>query len=234
MPTKGLAVGRADSGPPSDPPTRRRGAQLEAALLDAAWAELAAVGYGAFTMEGVAARAKTSRAVLYRRWPNRPDLAIAAIRRQAKLGADGIPDTGTLRGDVLALLRHVSARAGELAGVISFLVAGYFDETGTSAAAVRERELTGEPTAMEIVLDRAAARGEIDPGRLSPRIASLPLDLLRHDLIMNRAPASDDTLIEIIDRLFLPLVLADQPERAEGHDRGERDNHALRPGRGSR
>ena len=82
-----------------------------------------------------------------------------------------------------------------------------------SAAGVRERELTGEPTAMEILLDRAVARGEIDPGRLSPRIASLPLDLVRHDLIMNRAPAPDKTLVEIVDRIFLPLVLAGRPEQ---------------------
>ncbi|HKM56081.1 MAG TPA: TetR-like C-terminal domain-containing protein [Isosphaeraceae bacterium] len=87
------------------------------------------------------------------------------------------------------------------------------DETGMSAAGVRERELTGEPTAMEILLDRAVARGEIDPGRLSPRIASLPLDLVRHDLIMNRAPAPDKTLVEIVDRIFLPLVLAGRPEQ---------------------
>src|SRR5208282_3723220 len=51
------------------------------------------------------------------------------------------------------------------------------------------------------------------PGRLSPRIASLPLDLVRHDLIMNRAPAPDKTLVEIVDRIFLPLVLAGRPEQ---------------------
>ena len=60
--------------------------------------------------------------------------------------------------------------------------------------------------AMQIVLDRAVARGEIDPGRLSPRIASLPLDLVRHDLIMNRSPVPDPALIEIVDRVFLPLL----------------------------
>ena len=63
------------------PPTRRRGSTLEAALLQAAWDELTEAGYAAFTMEGVAARAKTSRAVLYRRWPNRPQLVVAALGR---------------------------------------------------------------------------------------------------------------------------------------------------------
>jgi hypothetical protein len=66
---------------------------------------------------------------------------------------------------------------------------------------------------MAAIIQRAVERGEIDPGRLSPRIASLPLDLARHDLIMNRAPVPDKTLTGIVDRLFLPLVLAGRPRR---------------------
>jgi AcrR family transcriptional regulator len=213
MPSKEISTSQPGSGRAPGPATRRRGTQLEAALLDAAWAELTEVGYSAFTMEGVATRAKTSRAVLYRRWSNRSDLAIAAIRRQTKLAVVDIPDTGTLRDDVLALLRHASARFGEIAGVFSFLIADYFKETGMSAAVLRERALAGEPTAWQIVLDRAAARGEIDPDVLSPRIASLPLDLVRHDVIMNRSSVPDKTLVEIVDRIFLPLVLADRPRR---------------------
>ncbi len=136
---------------------------------------------------------------------------MAAIRHHTKLAVTEIPDTGTLRGDVLALLRHASTSVSELTGVISFLIAGYFDETGLPAAILRERALAGEPTAMQIVLDRAVARGEINPGRLSPRVASLPLDLVRHDLIMNRSPVPDRALIEIVDTLFLPLLRPNPP-----------------------
>ena len=213
MPSKEISTSQPGSGRTPAPATRRRGTQLEVALLDAAWAELTEVGYSAFTMEGVATRAKTSRAVLYRRWSNRSSLAIAAIRRQTKLAVVDIPDTGTLRDDALALLRHASARFGEVAGVFSFLIADHFNETGMSAAVLRERALAGEPTAWQIVLDRAVARGEIDPDVLSPRIASLPLDLVRHDVIMNRSSVPDKTLVEIVDRIFLPLVFADRPRR---------------------
>ena len=48
---------------------------------------------------------------------------------------------------------------------------------------------------------RAVERGEVDPRRLTPHIATLPVDLVRHDLIMNQAPVPDDTLIEIVDRI---------------------------------
>jgi AcrR family transcriptional regulator len=215
MPAKEAPPGRAGSGRAPGSPTRRRGARLEAALLEAAWDELTSVGYGAFTMEGVAVRAKTSRAVLYRRWSNRPELAMVAIRHRTRLATVDIPDTGTLRDDVLALLRQMSARVDEVIGVVSFLITDYFNETGLPAAVLRERALAGEPTAMQIVLDRAVARGEIEADRLSPRIASLPLDLVRHDVIMNRSLAPDDALVEIVDRIFLPLVLADQPNRAD-------------------
>ncbi len=206
MTAKVTTTGRSGSRRKKGPATRRRGAELEAALLDAAWGELTTVGYGAFTMEGVAARAKTSRAVLYRRWPNRTGLAIAAIQHRTQLAAAEIPDTGNLREDVLALLRHLSVRGGEVVGVFSFLVADYFDQTGLSLAELRERALAGRPTAMQVVLDRAVARGEVEPGRFSPRVASLPVDLVRHDLIMSRAPLPDEALIEIVDEIFLPLL----------------------------
>jgi AcrR family transcriptional regulator len=70
-------------------------------------------GYVGLTMEAVADRAGISRAVLYRRWRNRPELVIAAMRRHRPMLSGEVPDTGTLRGDVLAVLRRVSAQLAE-------------------------------------------------------------------------------------------------------------------------
>ena len=205
------ANGSVNGGVPATrgagPATRRRGPKLEAALLQAAWDELTEVGYAAFTMEGVAVRAGTSRAVLYRRWPNRPELVVAALQHHSGSDPFQVPDTGSLRDDLLAVLRHLSTQAGELVGVLSFLIADSFNGVGLSPAVLRERALAGTAKGgTALVIERAIARGEIDPARLSPRLRALPVDLVRHDLIMTQEPVPDATLIEIVDRIFLPLV----------------------------
>jgi AcrR family transcriptional regulator len=198
------ASGRDQHG--SAPARRRRGAALDEALLEAAWEELSAVGYPRFTLDGVAARAGTSRPVLARRWSNRAELIIAAVRHRASSATPDLPDTGTLRGDVLTVLRQMSAGVSEVAGMLTFLFADYFSATGLPPSEIRERAIAGRGSIMTAIIERAVGRGEIDPDRLTPHIVSLPVDLVRHDLIMNLAPVPDETLIEIVDRIFLPLV----------------------------
>jgi AcrR family transcriptional regulator len=190
---------------------RRRGAALETALLEAAWDEMRAVGYPGFTLDGVAARAGTSRSVISRRWPSRAELLVAAIRHHTSFAALEPPDTGTLRGDVLALLRQMSEGVGEIAGVLSFLVADHFNATGLPPSDLRARAIAGDTDVMATILQRAVERGEIKADHVSPRIASLPVDLVRHDLIMTQAPVPDDTLAEIVDRIFLPLLRPAKP-----------------------
>ena len=86
---------------------RRRGAALEEALLDAAWTELTERGYDDMTIEAVAVRAGTSRAVLYRRWPNKQELVLAALEHEVRKDVVVAPDTGSLRGDVIELLQQI-------------------------------------------------------------------------------------------------------------------------------
>lgn len=62
------------------------------------------------------------------------------------------------------------------------------------------------PEVMMVILRRAAERGEVRLEKVTPRVASLPGDLLRHHLLITRAPPSDAFLAEIVDDIFLPLV----------------------------
>ncbi|MGK5638539.1 TetR/AcrR family transcriptional regulator [Streptomyces sp. URMC 126] len=185
---------------------RRRGAELEAALLEAAWDELVAVGYEGLTYEAVAARAGTSRPVLYRRWPAKRELVLAALGHRTPPLPDAPPDTGELRGDVLAVLRLVVRRMAELAPVRQVLAAETDRGTDLSAyLASRNRDPGGDW--MRTVLDRAARRGELAPAAPLPdRLVTLPVVLTVHDLLVaHRTPAEAD-LEEIVDELFLPLV----------------------------
>ena len=185
--------------------TRRRGEALEHALLDAAWAELQAAGYAGLTMEAVADRAGTSRAVLYRRWRNRPELVLAVIRRHRPLLSGEIPDTGSLRDDVLALLRRMSARLAEIGPETVYGLLGDYLSDADMFARSRDQLLTISTEVMETILKRAAGRGEARAG-VENRIATLPTALFRNELFLARTPPSEGTLVEIVDDVFLPLV----------------------------
>ena len=176
--------------------------------LDAAWDELVERGYGRFTIDGVAARAGTSRPVIYRRWPTQSELAIAAIRHHGRNQPVATPDTGSVRGDLIALLRDASTSRSDVAVLISVQMGEYFAETGRAPADLRAEFLSGrqQPFGIDEVLRRGVERGEIDPERLTPRIATVALDLLRHEMLMTLQPVSEETIAEIVDDIFLPLV----------------------------
>ena len=186
-------------------PRRRRGAELEQALLDAAWAELAETGYSAMTYEGVASRAGTSRPVLYRRWPTKPELVRAAITDHYRQNPVTLPDTGSLRGDVVELLTAFGSQRADAVAVMTVRLSAYFEETGTQLADLRSSIIGGAPPTIAVLLERAADRGEIPTAALHPRVVSLPLDLLRNEMVFG-PPLAPETVASIVDAVFLPLV----------------------------
>lgn len=185
---------------------RRRGAVLEDALLEATWQELCDVGYAALTIDAVANRGKTSRPVIYRRWATKADLVLAAVERALHREDIALPDTGSLRGDLIALMRLANQRTAPSAVTLTYYLGPYFQETGTSPRDLREAILGNRATSAEAIVDRAAERGEIDPDRLTPRLRTLAFDLYRHEALMTLAPVPDDVIEEILDEVFLPLV----------------------------
>lgn len=185
---------------------RRRGRALEEALLDAAWAELAERGYDDFTIDAVAARAGTSRAVLYRRWPGKQELVLAALLYEVGKDIVVTPDTGSLRGDVIALLRQANKVRVGLATQMFSRLGGFYRQTGTSLAELSAFVQGGRDALLEQAIQRAIDRGEIDPERVTERIARLPVDLFRHEVLMTLKPLSDEAIQEIVDTIFLPLL----------------------------
>jgi AcrR family transcriptional regulator len=185
---------------------RRRGTDLEEAILEAAWDELIAVGYAHLTVDGVAARARTSKAVLYRRWSNLPSLVLAAMRHHGPILAGPVPDTGSLRGDVLALLSRISNRfAARGLKVMYSLLPEYFQDDELFSYLQTNTRQVGSDVMMTI-LRRAAERGEVQLDTIPPYVATLPIDLMRHELLVTRAAASQEAVLAIVDGIFLPLV----------------------------
>jgi AcrR family transcriptional regulator len=183
-------------------------------VLAAAWDELVDVGFASLTMESVAARARTGVAVLYRRWSNKDDLVMATLQHYGRTRRIEIPDTGTLRGDMLALLGNVSDGRTSFTAVITATFAGLLAGSGLTPAQVRERIMDDRPFWSDEIYRRAQARGEIDLDRIPPAVLAMPFDLMRHDLLMTLRPVTPERIRSIVDDLFLPLVKADRAIRS--------------------
>ncbi len=186
---------------------RRRGEELEGAILGAAWDELSEAGFADLTMESVAARARTGVAVLYRRWANKDALTLAAIAHRGRSHPVVIPDTGSLRGDLLALIAGFGDDRMAFATVVGAAFAGLLQSTGMTPAQVRDQLLADQPRRSAEVFRRAHARGEIDLDTIPADVLEMPFDLMRHDLLMRLKPLSPERISSIVDDMFLPLVV---------------------------
>src|SRR4051812_8267090 len=116
---------------------RRHGAELQTALLDAACDELVEQGYDAFTIDAVAVRERPSRAGLYRRCPPKPDPGKAAIASPPIQQSLEIPDTGTIRGGLIAFMRLANGSRAQQGLVLITRLGAFFSDAGTSLTELR-------------------------------------------------------------------------------------------------
>jgi len=184
---------------------RRHGEELREAICDAVLAELGEHGYAGLTMDGVAARAHTGKATLYRRWPSKVELVAAALE-SAMPRVEVLADRGDLRAELVNVLRQVAdgmaSPSGEAArGLVAELV-----RSPALAQAVRPLLIDTSLAPMLEVLRRAAVRGEIPVTALTPRYASIGTDLLRQHGLINGTPIPDEVIAEIVDDVLLPLL----------------------------
>jgi AcrR family transcriptional regulator len=192
----------------ADPPRYRlgrpRSEAVDSAIESAVLELLVDEGYAGVTMEGVAARAGVGKASLYRRWPTKEQLVIAAVVHRCG-EHDTAPDTGSLRGDVTAYCRQVLDKLRRHGAILRAVNA----ETARNPAldeSFRTTFLQQRRAQVREVLTRAVDRGELPQGADLELLGDLGAALLWHRLTVTGAPLSDD----LPDRIAALIASAHQ------------------------
>ncbi|GGP18303.1 TetR/AcrR family transcriptional regulator [Nonomuraea glycinis] len=189
---------------------RRRGEALNSAIFQATLDELAEGGYAQLTMERVAERARASKASLYRRWPTRIALVMAAVYHTLP-DLVSVPDTGSLREDLLAVLRRSSAA---LAGPAGEAMRGLLSEVlrdESVARTFRENSQGASRKLMAEIARRAVERGEIDPAAVTPRRLDSGQALIRQYFLFHGPPIPDRLIVDVVDEVMVPLLVSAGP-----------------------
>ncbi len=186
---------------------RRRDHTRDPEILDAAIEVLAEHGYDRMTIDMVAATAKAGKATLYRRWSSKAELVIDAVAcmKRAQSPAD-LPDTGTLRGDLLALIRPQSLEQSErtmrvMGGLVSMLA-----RDPQLADAVNEAMTEPRVRVNRALMQRAIDRGEIRADADLATIAHIAPSMTAYRTLVQRLPVDRDFLVGIIDGIVLPAL----------------------------
>ena len=206
----------AGSGPQTGGPAkehkrgRPRSKLADSAILRAATDLMAERGLGGMSIEEVACRAGVGKATIYRRWPSRGALALEAFLAEF-LGQQPLPDTGTLRGDLLAALRAwIRSVTQTSAGpMLSGLIAEVQQDRAL-AAAWRDRVVEMLRAQHAIMLDRAISRGEIPADTDKEVVLDLLYGSAYHRLLHGHRPLTDQFARRVVD-LIVAALTADRP-----------------------
>ncbi|MDR8410088.1 TetR/AcrR family transcriptional regulator [Nonomuraea sp. 3-1Str] len=182
----------------------RGGPAREAELLGAALDVLRETGYDRLSVDVVAARARASRQTVYRRWPSKAELVVAAFVNAASPLPEA-PDTGSLRGDLLALMEFLVAELEPLGDVVAGLV-GEIRHNTELAAAVDRHYVAGRRRLAMRVFERAWERGELAAAADTELLWQLgPATLFFRGLITGE-PVDGDLARRLVDHVILPLA----------------------------
>ena len=174
----------------------------EQEILDAALTVLAETGYDRLTMDAVAAQAKASKATLYRRWSSKPELVVEAVCSHKAHPAP--PDTGTLRGDLMAAHCGMGGLGDPRATAVQAAVVTAMARDQEFAATYRREFLAPKQAASRILFERARARGEIsDEVDLDLLVPALPGIVLHRVFLLGDA-ATPELITRVIDQIILP------------------------------
>ncbi len=202
-------VDLVEAAPIEDGPSklgRKRDHTRDPEILDAALEVLSEEGYDGMTVEMVATRAKAGKATLYRRWPSKSELVLDAVACMKSVDLDQLPDTGTLRGDLVAMIKAPSIKDAEkklriMAGLVSLLER----EPGLADAAHRTI-VAPRVEVNRILFQRAIDRGEIARSVDIELLSNVSSAMANYRTLILRKPVDRDFLISIIDGVILPAV----------------------------
>jgi AcrR family transcriptional regulator len=184
---------------------RRLDTSRDSAILRAALEALAECGYDRLTMDDVAARAHAGKGALYRRWPSKAALVVdAVVAWRQEFAPLSIPDTGSLRGDVEAVIANVpTTDVGQVALIVGLATAASRDPE--LRAALSEHVLQRPRRAIREMLDRAVERGEIPRDRVLDLVPDviIGLNALR---VLTGADADRAFFRRVFDEVVYPLV----------------------------
>jgi AcrR family transcriptional regulator len=187
-------------------PSPSRGEARERAILDAARELIVEIGYDRITVDAIAQRAGASKATMYRRWPGKAELVADALQRTAADAAPGIPDTGSLRGDLLATVgdigrSFVGERGPSLLGLTEAI---RHDATLRDVVRTQVRARSEEVGAL--IGARAAARTETGRPDAVGRLIGLAFAELFLATLLEGQPPSHADQERLVDDVLLPLL----------------------------
>jgi AcrR family transcriptional regulator len=187
---------------------RKRDHTRDPEILAAALDVLAETGYDGMTVDMVAARAKAGKATLYRRWPSKAELVIDAVAcmKNRDIDYDQLPDTGTLRGDLIAMIKPHSIEDSEhklkvMAGLMSML-----SRAPELAQAANKAIIEPRATVNAILMRRAVERGEISVNVDIETLSLITPSMVVYRVLIQQRQVDRAFLVSLIDNILLPAV----------------------------
>lgn len=187
---------------------RRRDHTRDPEILAAALDVLAEEGYEGMTIDMVAARARAGKATLYRRWASKGELVVDAVAcmKRADIPFDDLPDTGTLRGDLIAMIKPRTIDDGEKKLQIMAGLASMLSRSPELAEAIDRAIIEPRAEVNRILLRRAIARGEVSADCDVDTLALIAPSMAAYRVLLRQKPVDREFLISLIDGVVLPAA----------------------------
>jgi AcrR family transcriptional regulator len=185
-----------------------RGEARTDAILDSALELMAATGYDRLTIDAVAARACASKATIYRRWPGKSELVMAALSRRGAAATAEV-DTGDLRSDLVQTVSHMRDSLASQDGALILGVLNAMRENVELAELVRSHVLSTKRSAIARLVARAVKRKELS-ARADHELASeIASALVFTRILVTGQPLDDAEIVRIVDAVLMPVLTRD-------------------------